>query len=314
MQNDTINWLLEDNEPSIRYRTLTELLDKPKDNEEVKISKEKVANCKNVERIFARRNEHGLFPHKSEYYGNWTTFNYLTILAELGLVGEDPRIWPIIDWILTPGDDKYEYFMQKEFAPYAYVLDDDNMGSCNKGGFLATLVRLGYLNDPRVKRLVDVYIDKCRWDGGYLCKWKKSNHKGQNPKSCYPATVPALLLYSVLPVSYRCGKYDDLIHYFTGRNMIFSKTEPGKILADLRIGLFDGGLSHILTIAYAMSRMGLGNIPQMDDVWNVLKNKPQFDGKYILEAANSKKAILMDKPGQPNKWVTFYMMLIEKYR
>jgi len=187
------------------------------------------------------------------------------------------------------------------------------LGSCGQAKFLSTLVRLGYLNEPRVKRLIDVFIDKCRFDGGYLCKWKKSRHKGQEPKSCFTATVPALYLYSVLPEHYMSGnKYDALINYFTSRNMIYSKTEPEKIIADTRLALFDGSLSQILMIAISMCRLGLGNIPQMNNLWDMLINKPKIDDKYILEAANTKKAILMDKPGKPNKWVTFYMMLAEK--
>jgi hypothetical protein len=163
--------------------------------------------------------------------------------------------------------------------------------------------------------MIDVFVEKGRFDGGYLCKWKKSRHKGQEPKSCLIATVPALYLYSVLPESYRNGeKYNALIHYFTSRNMIYSKSETDKIIADTRIGLSDGGMSHILTITYAMCRLGLRNIPQMKSVWDILDNKPQIDGKYILEAANTKKAILMDKPGQPNKWVTLYMLLAKKAR
>ena len=91
-ENTVIQWLLEENEPSVRYRTLTELLGYPQNHQEVVTAKEKVSNCKNAERIFSRRNEQGLFPHKPEFYGNWTTFNHLTILAELGIAGDDPRI------------------------------------------------------------------------------------------------------------------------------------------------------------------------------------------------------------------------------
>ncbi len=312
LKNDIIRWLLEENEPSIRYKTLTELLDYPNDHEDVISAKKKVADCKNVERIFAKRDERGLFLHKPEYYGNWTTFTHLTILCELGITGDDPRIWPIADWILTPGDDKIEYFVQKEFG-YAYILDEANLGSCGQVKFLSTLVRLGYLDDPRVAGMIDVFVDKVRFDGGYLCKWKKSRHKSRQPKSCIAASVPALYLYSVLPESYRIGeKYDALINYFKSRNMIYSKAEPGKIIVDTRLALFDGSLSQILMIAYAMCKLGLGNIPQMNDVWDILKNKPHTDDKYILEASNAKKAILMDKPGQLNKWVTFYMMVLQK--
>ena len=314
MSEHIINWLLENNEPSIRYRTLTELLDHSSESPEVLAAKEKVAACKNAARIFARRDERGLFPHKPEYYGNWTTFKYLTILAELGMSKDDERIAPIVDWILTPGDDKCEYFAQKDLER-AYILDEANLGSCGQVAFLSTLVRLGYLDNPRVQRLIAVFVDKGRFDGGYLCKWKKSTHKDQQPKSCYAATVPALFLYAVLPERCRVGeKYDALLDYFISRNMLYSKVESGKIIADTKISFFDGGMSQILTIAYAMCRLGCGNIPAMNDIWEILQRKPQVGGRCILEATNSKKAILMDKPGQPNKWATFYMLLLDKYR
>lgn len=289
-------------------------MDYPNDSNEVVSAKVNVINCKNVERIFSRTNNNGLFPHKPEFYGNWTTFNYLTSLVELGITKDDKRIWPIIDWVLTPGNDKIEHFVQKEFDD-TYILDDANIGSCGQVGFLSTLVRLGYLDEPRVKRLIDVFIDKSRFDGGYLCKWKKSTHKGQEPKSCYIATVPALFLYSVLPESYRTGKnYNDLIAYFTSRDMIYSKTKPNKVIADTKLSFKSTGPSHILKIAGSMSRLGMGNIPQMKSVWEIINKKPTVDGKYILEVAETKKAILMDKPGQPNKWVTFYVLLAKKHK
>lgn len=144
--HEVIGWLLEEEEPSIRYRTLTELLDYPKDSDDVLTAKENVSHCKNAERIFSKINDKGIFPHKPEYYGNFTTFNYLTALSELGIIKDDSRIFPIVDWILTPGNDKPEHFVQKEFDD-AYILDENNIGSCRQAGFLSTLVRLGCLDD-----------------------------------------------------------------------------------------------------------------------------------------------------------------------
>lgn len=313
MQETVIQWLLEEAEPCVRYRTLTALLERPPTEEAVLHAKEQVSRCKNVQRILAKREPNGLFPHKPAYYGNWTTFTYLTILAELGLDGQDARIAPIVDWILTPGADKCEYFVQKEL-PNAYLLDADNLGSCRQVAFLSTLVRLGYTNDPRVQRLLEGFVEKCRFDGGYLCKWKKSHFEGQTPKSCYTATVPALYLYAVLPQSYRAGKaYESLLAYFLSRNMLYSKTQANTIIADTSLGFADGSYSQILTIAYSMARLGLYTIPEMQTVRTILEEKEQLHGKYILEKTNSKKAILMSGPGQPNKWITLYMQCIRHY-
>ena len=81
-------------------------------------------------------------------------------------------------------------------------------------------------------------------------------------------------------------KYNNLIDYFICRDMIYSKTGPNKIIADTRIGLFDGGMSHILTIMYSMCRLGLGNIPQIKSVWDILDSKQMENTSFNLEIQN----------------------------
>lgn len=313
---DNVRWLLEEKDPSIRYRTLVELLDKSYDEENVLKAKEEVINSKNVSRIFSKLDENHLFPHIPKYYGNFTTFNFLGALSEMGLKKDDVNINRIVDWILTPGEDKQEHFIQKEFQnEHAYLLDESNIGSCKQVEFLATLVRMGFLTDSRVERLVEAFIEKSRFDGGYLCKWKKSHFQGQVPKSCYSTTVNALKLYSVLPDSYRDrNEYQKLLDYFIGRKMLYSKVNPNDIIASIQSGFYATGTSTIYTLAYAMSKLGYGNIPEMNEIWSVIENKKDSDERIILEHTESKKTIMMDSIGKPNKWLTFYIMLSNKYK
>lgn len=311
-----INWLLEEKEPSVRYRTLTELLGKPETDPEVIEAKQAVLQSKNVCRLFDRLDERGLFPHISKYYGNFTTFNYLYALAELGLKKDDPHINEIVDWILTPGEDKHEHFMQKEFQnEHAYLLDESNLGSCRQTDFLGTLIRLGFGDDERVKKLIEVFVSKSRFDGGYLCKWKKSRHKDQVPKSCVGTTVNALRVFSLLPTEYRqTDAYKNLVKYFVSRNMIHSKINPDEIICSTNSFYNGCGLSHAYVLADAMSRLGLGDIDEMKEIWSILESKRDADGKIILEASDTKKTIIMDGIGKPNKYLTLQLLLIYKHK
>lgn len=311
-----INWLLEEKEPSVRYRTLTELLDKPETDPEVVEAKQAVLQSKNVCRLFDRLDERGVFPHISKYYGNFTTFNYLYALAELGLKKDDLHINELVDWILTPGEDKHEHFMQKEFQnEHAYLLDESNLGSCRQTDFLGTLLRLGFGNDERVKMLIDAFVAKSRFDGGYLCKWKKSRHKDQVPKSCVGTTVNALRVFSLLPSEYRqTDAYKKLVEYFVSRNMIHSKINPDEIICSTNSFYNGCGLSHAYVLADAMSRLGLGDIDEMKEIWSILESKKDADGKVILEASDTKKTIIMDGIGKPNKYLTLQLLLIYKHK
>lgn len=306
-----INWLLEEKEPSVKYRTLTELLGKTETDPEVSEAKVAVLQSKNVNRLFDRLDDRELFPHISKYYGNFTTFNYLYALAELGLKKGDPHIDDIVDWILIPGEDKHEHFVQKEFQnEHAYLLDESNLGSCRQTDFLGTLLRLGFGDDERVKKLIDAFIEKNRFDGGYLCKWKKSRHKGQTPKSCVGTTVNALRVFSYLPEEYRnTDAYKNTLEYFVSRNMIHSKINSDEIICSTNAFYNGCGMSHAFVLADAMSRLGRGNIPEMDEVWAILESKRDTEGKVILEATDTKKTLIMDGVGKPNKYLTLNLLL-----
>jgi hypothetical protein len=313
--DNNIEWLLEDNYPSIKYLTMIELLSYDIDSPETRAVRKNIFEQKDVKQILSKLNEEGLFPHVPKFFGNFTTFNYLDALSELGLKKDDENINKIVDWILTPGEEKHEHFMQKEYQnEHAYLLDESNIGSCRQVEFLYVLVRMGFLVDKRVERLIDAFIEKSRFDGGYLCKWKKSHYKGQVPKSCYSATVPALKLYSLLPESYRKTKeFQSLLDYFVSRKMVFSKVKSDEIIASTVSGFYATGASTIYSLAYSMSKLGYGNIPEMTKLWSIIDSKKDNNGRIILEHTENKKTVHLEAVGQPCKWLTFYNMLSEKY-
>jgi len=91
---DATDWLLEDDNPSVRYFTLTDLLDKPQTDEQTQ--KAKVANMKVglVPKILSKQNMDGSWETPTAFY----TAKYkgtswqLLILAELGADKEDFRV------------------------------------------------------------------------------------------------------------------------------------------------------------------------------------------------------------------------------
>ena len=79
MNNDTINWLLEDNNPAVAYRTKTEILGEEADNT---ASKEWILKK---------------LPHDfTETKGLWYAY-YITALAESGITHEELEITPKLD-------------------------------------------------------------------------------------------------------------------------------------------------------------------------------------------------------------------------
>src|SRR5256712_4651554 len=100
--NTALDWLLEENQPSIRYLALTQLLDRPEDDGEVQIAKEMIGKTGWAADILAAQDPGGWWASGERLYQpKYTSTNWmLLVLSDLGLTKADPRIAKACDlWI-----------------------------------------------------------------------------------------------------------------------------------------------------------------------------------------------------------------------
>ena len=92
--NATLEWLLQDKQPSVKYLALTNLLDRPEDDPEVQSAKQMMATTGWAADILTKQMPGGWWVGEESFYTpkylstNWM----LLILADLGLTRADPRI------------------------------------------------------------------------------------------------------------------------------------------------------------------------------------------------------------------------------
>ena len=94
-RSDTaLDWLLEENQPSIRYLALTQLLDRPENDGEVQIAKEIIGKTGWAADILGAQKPGGWWVSDERLYQpKYTSTNWmLLILSDLGLTKADPRI------------------------------------------------------------------------------------------------------------------------------------------------------------------------------------------------------------------------------
>lgn len=89
-----MNWLLEDNQPSLRYLALTQLLDRPQDDGEVQSAKERIPDTGWAAEILTKQKPGGWWAKdESLYRPKYISTNWmLLILSDLGLTRKDRRI------------------------------------------------------------------------------------------------------------------------------------------------------------------------------------------------------------------------------
>ena len=68
LKSDTLDWLLEKNNPSVRYFTLIDILDYPITNSEVIEAKNDIMQGKLVSRILSKQNEQGYWEKPKNFY------------------------------------------------------------------------------------------------------------------------------------------------------------------------------------------------------------------------------------------------------
>jgi len=187
--------------------------------------------------------------------------------------------------------------------------------SCLYGYNIRTYIMLGYRDDGRVQKAINLMLNTIRSDGGYLCDLHEKG-KGKRPKSCIRGATKALLAFSELPEYWSHERCLKLVDYFLGRNGIYKKSDPDRfvnkdVLSDSFPMIWR---TNIWEILYALSKMGYGKDERLTKAWEVMESRKDASGRYLLEWTPALCPWKAGKRGEPNKWITLYCMLAEKFR
>jgi hypothetical protein len=299
-----LDWLLEPENPSVRYRTMTEILGMPQEDRDVQQARAAVLTSQPVQKIFAKMHPDGYWLHRGVgagigYAMSSSTHFVLSYLTELGLDRTDGRIAQAVERYLSlqlPDRPNPNFW---EIPP-----DYCNHQSCLYAYNIRTFVQLGYRDDPRVHERVDVLLNDWRADGGYLCDRKNFNER---TKSCIRGTIKALMAFAELPELWESERCRSLVDYFLRRQVIYKSNRPGTLIRDEVVTtIFPFVISgSLIEPLFALSRMGFAEHPALKAAWQYLGAKRDDQGRYLLD--RSRQAIFNAGPdGQPNKWITLY--------
>jgi hypothetical protein len=308
MHEETVNWLLEDENPAVKWRTMVELCgEKPENCLDVYAL---IFEQKPVVKMFSKQDANGLWA--DDYGGSQTSHKYLTACAELGLHKNEKL------------DNYVNHVIKNMIRPENYILQtnkpEDDLLGCVYPLMLRALVMMGYHNCDDVLGLITRFTESQLYDGGFNCNRLLKQKTGR--KSCYKAAVQGLLLYAecrrknILP-----NNTDKLLDYFLKRDVFYSNDRTMNFMEGKTGWRFVDNFfpaepmrTGLPLIVYALSVLGAGNHPALSEPWELLNVKKQESGKLKLEGTLTKYPYRFGAVGKINKWVTFYALLAEKYR
>jgi hypothetical protein len=317
-----IEWLLEKENPSVRYFTLRDLLGKPEDDREVIESKQAIHRSGIVPEVLRHQHKDGYWVDPGRFYtAKYTgTVWQLMILAELGADGSDPRLKKACEFILSCSQEPESGgFAHKQRMKGGGGLMSEVI-PCLTGNMIWSLIKHGFLEDERIQKGIEWICRYQRADDGDSMppqSWPYDRYEmcwGKH--TCFMGVVKSLKALSAIPGARRSsdvrGKISFLSefllkHHVHKKSHDLSKTsKPGW----RKPGFPQMYQTDILEILEILTDLGFHD-PRMKEAMDVMQGKMTKNGRWILENSfNGKMIADVEAQGEESKWITLKALKI----
>lgn len=203
MNPDIIQWLLDSNEPWTRYRTMTDLMDRPPDDPDVQLSRSEMFTHPLVQNLISESANWPGYALKRHNDAKHPIYQFST-LADFGLQASDPGMAPGIDAIMNHQSVEGAYQTMVNI-PKAFGGSGEDLWTwvlCDTPTLLYTLLSMGLEHHPQVQNAVRHLVGLVD-DNGWRCiaspDLGKFKGPGRRSDPCPIATLCALKALSLLP-------------------------------------------------------------------------------------------------------------------
>ena len=338
MKSSLVDWLLEKTNPSVRYFTLREFLDKDENEPQIVAAKQAISASKVVKRILSRQNPRGYWGEPGNPYHPKYKSSYwqIMILGQLGMDRSDERVRKacenIFQFQLDDGGfssytreqalKEYEQLLQKGKhlpSPNEWVssIVFEHKYSCLTGNMAAALIRIGYANDPRVRKALEWLVEIQNKDGGWLCPYWRAHV--EDTHGCFYGTICPMEAFSEAPRKNLTQEMEQAIErgaeFLLMHRLFKADHHDYKVIKQswLKLGFpwFYG--YNTLRGLDVLTKLGYVKDERLNDAVEILLQKRQGNGTWILESAPiGRMQTNIEARGKPSKWITLIALKILK--
>ena len=322
MPDAITTWLLEPEDPAVRYATLTQLLGRPAKSPEVKQARAAIMRQGAVADILARQNPDGSWGAPDAFY----TAKYrgtvwqLLVLAEHFADARDPRVKRACELLLHSSQEPRSGGFSVHRAKRAAGGLPSEVIPCLTGNVLFSLLRFGYADDPRVRRGIQWLTRYLRFDDGDTAPPAEFPYARLEPcygrHSCFMGIVKGLKALAELPEAQRTPAVRRTIragaefmlqhHVFKQSHDLTRVAKPGW----KRFGFPRMYQTDVLEIMLVLLRLGYRD-ERMREAFELVRAQQQKDGRFLLrDTMNGKLLVDIETRGKPSKWVTLHALQV----
>ena len=333
VNEDVVDWLLEDDEqnPSIRYFTLINLLGEDPDSTKVRKAQRKIMASGPMVDILRKQSEEGFWVEPgSGYRPKYTSTVWsLIMLAQLGADHRDEKVHKACNYVLDHTRAK-----QGCFSIYA---TQTGAVHCLQGNLAASLIDLGMLGDPRLQDAVEWMARSITGDGfGRVDQKDISPHyirsgisgpgllcSANDHQPCAWGAVKTMLALSKIPEKMRSPEILKAIKVC--KSFLLSANpanadyphpyakKPSRSWFKFGFPVFY--VTDLLQNLSALLEFGMAGDARLMDAVGLVEQKQDNLGRWNMEYTyNGKTWVNIEKKNQPSKWITYRALsVLKKY-
>ena len=337
-----LNWLLEENEPSVRYHALLDLVGEDSHNARLQKARELIGERGWAAQYFSKQKEETYWDNSSScYVPKFSSCSWrLIVLADLGVLGDDSRVKKCVEHYMSLHNVETGGFSVREKHPPKEAKDWQFQAHvCATGNMVRTLAKFGYARDDRVAMAADWLLSKQLLDGGWNCA-------SQGKHGSFTATVQPIWGLNEMLAHRERKELREAVekgNEFLLRHRIYkSDKDDSAVLFDfLKLHYPMHYMYDFLHGLRILTESGVKDDPRMNDAVKVLLAKRLPDGRWPLEGVyrgwrqahamhgletvsrpeerelitegwGGEHAIQLEEVGKPSKWITLQSLIVLK--
>jgi hypothetical protein len=294
LNGDPLPWLLDPENPSVRYWTLIDILDRLASNPQVQEARAAIGQQLLVQELFARQ-------HPKGYWGDDETKPYtaqgavaaLTLLHMLG-VTPDKRT--------AAGCDSFLKFCQHESGGFSLTKKlRSGIFPCTTGEHLPFLIYFGLGDDPRVQAAFAFLIEDMSTDDALDCG--RYQHR-----DCLWGAIATLNGLAALPTDMRSAQSKRVVKRLANALLDAKYDFEGEYKRWFTFSVPRAW--DLLSALKALAAHGYAHDARFVSLLKLLLNRQDNQGRWLCGSVS--RAWPIEKRNQPSKWITLDALRVLK--
>lgn len=286
LRGEPLSWLLEPENPSIRYWTLLDILDRPADDTDVQAARAAIAGLPLVQDLYAQQHPEG---HWGEDASKpYTAAGTLGALGLLYMLGVEPGDWT------AAGCDSLLRYCQNEGGGFSLTQTRRSaIFPCTTGEHLPMLHYFGLADDPRVQRAFGFMIEDMAREDALDC----GRYQHQD---CLWGAIAALKGLAVLPTGLHSPRSERVVRRLTGALLDADYDFAGEHRRWLTFGVPRAW--DLLSALRALAAHGYGQDARFAPLLELVLDQQDEAGRWCCGSVS--RTWPLEKRSRPSKWVT----------